>query len=269
MKSKIACCVFASFLFVSSVSAAQPYTVQQGDTLYQIGKRFGVTVEQLKEVNVLSSDALQINQKLNIPDAQATLKKTAYVTPERLNLRVEQNVNSPITGVLNQGQEVEVVESLSEWSKVKVGDKTGFVASEYLSSKPVEASRSLSLMLNRVKTLATSFVGTPYRWGGTTPQGFDCSGFTQYIFSEMGVNLPRVSSSQFEVGSKVTRDDLRVGDLLFFDTLKKGTISHVSIYLGNNKIVHSATKKVEVSDLDWYLANYKFFGAKRVLSAAE
>lgn len=271
MKKKIAGFIIASFLFVSSASAAEQYTVTSGDTLYEIASKFGVSVEQLKETNGLNSNVIQVNQKMTIPDrsqAPAQMKRLAYVDAEKLNLRAGGNQEAQVLAVLDHGQAVEVLETGNEWTKVKIGEQTGYVATDYLSNNLGESSRSMSLLLNRVKTLAGSLIGTPYRWGGTSPKGFDCSGFTKYVMGQMGIKLPRVSGDQFNVGKKVDRKDLRVGDLLFFDTFRKGQVSHVSIYMGNNKIVHSASRKVEVSDLEWYFNHYKYYGARRVLTAS-
>ena len=88
------------------------------------------------------------------------------------------------------------------------------------------------------------FFGTPYVFGGTTPKGFDCSGFTQYVFRKAGVSLPRTSAAQGKVGTKVSRSELRAGDLVMFP-------GHVGIYIGSGKFIHSPSpgKSVRIDDL--------------------
>lgn len=109
-------------------------------------------------------------------------------------------------------------------------------------------------------------VGTPYRWGGTTTAGFDCSGFILYIFDKFNLDLPRTSKTQAKVGTQVDQDDLRPGDLVFFNTDGIG-ISHAGIYIGNNQFAHSSSSRgVTISRLsDSYYKN-RYVTARRVVS---
>ncbi|MFC4778927.1 C40 family peptidase [Paenibacillus sp. GCM10023252] len=111
-------------------------------------------------------------------------------------------------------------------------------------------------------------LGTPYKYGGTTTKGFDCSGFTSYVFDKMGIDLPRSSKSQAGVGKKIAKSDLIAGDLVFFETGGNG-ISHVGIYVGDGKFAHSSSSKgVTISKLSesYYTNNY--VTARRVMNTA-
>jgi cell wall-associated NlpC family hydrolase len=107
--------------------------------------------------------------------------------------------------------------------------------------------------------------GTPYRDGGTDPRGFDCSGFTQYVFAKHGLALPRGTRDQFRQGSNVRPDDLEPGDLLFFTTTGPGA-SHVGIAVGIDQFVHapSSTGVVRVDRLSSGYWSQRFIGARRV-----
>lgn len=108
-------------------------------------------------------------------------------------------------------------------------------------------------------------IGVDYDYGGTTTGGFDCSGFTGYVFKKLGISLPRSSKEQFQRGKKVARDDLRAGDLVFFNTSGHG-VSHVGIYIGDGKFAHaSVTRGVTIDSLsaDYYVKRY--IGARRVM----
>jgi cell wall-associated NlpC family hydrolase len=114
------------------------------------------------------------------------------------------------------------------------------------------------------KTIS-DLMGTPYKWAGTTTKGFDCSGFTSYVMGEIGIDLPHSSKSQNNEGFWVSKDDLRAGDLVFFNTDGKG-ISHVGIYVGDGNFVHSATDKgVVQSALDDSYYKKRYVSARRVL----
>ncbi|MDQ0193799.1 cell wall-associated NlpC family hydrolase [Paenibacillus wynnii] len=109
-------------------------------------------------------------------------------------------------------------------------------------------------------------LGTPYLWGGTTSAGFDCSGFILYVLKKFDVdNLPRTSQSQAKVGTPVAKENLRSGDLVFFNTFGSG-ISHAGIYLGDNQFAHSSSSKgVRISKLSETYYKDSYVTARRVV----
>lgn len=127
-------------------------------------------------------------------------------------------------------------------------------------SNTVEAA---STTPKELTTTAYQYLGVPYKYGGTTTRGFDCSGFTQKVFKELGVSLKRTASQQYTQGSSVAKSKLQTGDLVFFNT--SGGISHVGIYVGNNKFVHAGVSQgVSVTSLSSSYWGPKYVGAKRV-----
>jgi cell wall-associated NlpC family hydrolase len=115
---------------------------------------------------------------------------------------------------------------------------------------------------------ALSLVGTPYKYGGNSPEkGLDCSGFVRHVYKESaGLELPRSARQISQDGSKITQDELRPGDLVFFNTLKK-PFSHVGIYAGDGKFVHSSSsrsKQVAISSLTERYWSQRYNGARRI-----
>jgi cell wall-associated NlpC family hydrolase len=140
---------------------------------------------------------------------------------------------------------------------------------------PTTADESAADLAKPVETTPITVVGTalslrgvPYRNGGSDLRGFDCSGFTQYVFAQHGVALPRETREQFQIGEKVELKDIRTGDLVFFRTVAKGP-SHVGIALNDDEFVHapSSTGVVRIEHLSLPYWSRRFIAGRRVAAA--
>ena len=127
--------------------------------------------------------------------------------------------------------------------------------------RTVLSRRAESVHGQMVVEIARKYVGTPYRWGGTSPSGFDCSGLVRYVYAQVGVSLPHNAAKQYRYGLPVSRDRLEPGDLVFFDRLR-----HNGIYVGRGRFIHARQtgKRVSIASLDddWYAEHW--FGARRL-----
>ncbi len=119
--------------------------------------------------------------------------------------------------------------------------------------------------VNAILATAKQYIGVRYQWGGSTPQtGFDCSGFTSYVFARNGITLPRMSRDQYTVGSPVSFSNLQPGDLVFFSFAKNGVVDHDGIYLGNGQFINaSSSKGVTIYTMGPYWQSI-FMGGRRV-----
>ena len=116
-----------------------------------------------------------------------------------------------------------------------------------------------------LRNYALQFEGTPYRFSGTTPSGFDCSGYIRYVYGHFGIDMPRTSAAQYGVGEPVSRGNLQPGDLVFFSNTYKAGISHTGIYVGNNRFISAKSAGVRVVSMDNSYWRSHYTGARRVI----
>lgn len=128
-----------------------------------------------------------------------------------------------------------------------------------------EVSRGTTSMARRLVSIAMQYIGTPYVFGGNSLYyGIDCSAYTQQIYAQIGVNLPRTADYQYEVGTPISRAELMPGDEVFFTTYTYGA-SHCGIYLGDSNFIHaSSTRGVTISSLNESYYNARYIGARRM-----
>lgn len=191
-----------------------------------------------------------------------------------VNFRSAASTSSTILGELKNGTAVTVISTSNGWSKVSYAGKTGYISADYLvtassgtaiSPSNTAASVSISAKRQSVLNYAAQFLGVPYVYGGSTPSGFDCSGFTSYVFKNTVGSIPRVAQAQYDATTRVSRDDLLPGDLVFFGS-STSSISHVGIYVGSNQFIHapSTGDVVKYSSLTGSYAT-RYQGAGRVI----
>ena len=229
----------------SAVSSRQDtYKVSKGDTLPKIAKKTGVKMADIRNLNSLKGNKVKPGQVLLLAAAE---KNTRPATADRLQL-----INKDL---LN---EQELTDTLAELTDLE-------------SDRPIDLAKSLEAnqAVSGIKKSAYSFLGARYRFGGSSRSALDCSSFTQQVFREQSVKLPRTAREQFYVGSEVMRGDLKKGDLVFFQTYARFP-SHVGIYLGNRKMIHASSRehRVVISSMDtpYYLSRY--LGARRMTNTA-
>jgi lipoprotein Spr len=173
--------------------------------------------------------------------------------------RTARSFSEIFDGPLSQPSSEQLVQTPSR--RATFASATEFAANQSSSNPTV----------NRLLARAEELIGTPYRSGGTTTRGFDCSGFVNYLFKEeAGINLPRSSRDLMRMAKqRVARADLEPGDILLFNRNGRGRVSHTGIYLGDNRFIHSSSHRsggVRIDSLDSRYWSKSYLDAKRVLN---
>ena len=187
-----------------------------------------------------------------------------------VNLRSDANTSSEVVTKLNANDRIILVSRSGDWDRVET-DKgvSGWVKNEFVADKNAVIKKVVPLG-QQVVAYSKKFLGVKYVWGGTSPKGFDCSGLMKYAYKQYGITLNRVAADQAKQGKKVTRDQLKAGDLVFFDTNGgHNYINHVGMYVGNGMFIHASSgsrsgKRVVVSSLGDSFYSKAFMTARRV-----
>lgn len=201
------------------------------------------------------------------PSTQTVSANTGtYSTAYNVNLRSGAGTNHKILTLAKKGTKVTYVNEKKVgkevWFQVKVNGKTGWALSTLLTKKSVASSNKNVALADDVVKRATGLTGIPYRFGGTTTKGFDCSGFIQYVFKKSGKSVSRDTLGQYAQSKKVSKP--QPGDLVFFQNTYRKGISHVGIYIGNNKFVHAGGKESQIVSLNNSYWKSKFHSFKRL-----
>ena len=220
------------------------------------------------QIGYMSADYITFKERENIDLGYGVVEDAS------VNLRDTPSADGALLATLTTGETAYIIGLNCGWYKVQYEGQTGYIRSDLLaltepprwnSQNYVGEAPVVETVGEQIVNYAYNFLGTPYVWGGTSTSGFDCSGFTQYVFKQMGYSIKRTAAQQLTCGYAVT--DLQLGDLVFFEnTYTTGAdASHVGIYVGNNEFIHAASGGVKVTSLsdDYYAARY--IGARRVI----
>jgi len=232
--------------------ATQVYVVKKGDTLQGIARKTGLSISDIKTLNRIQKSKLRAGQKLAL--AKSAPVSEARQPKQRKAAAAEADFSE------NDGEE----DLISD--ETPVMEKTAELEREVQYSENLVGKWRDPEERNLVVKVAKGFLGAPYRLGGSSVQGLDCSAFVRKIYEFFDVNLPRTAREQAKVGMKVAKGELTEGDLVFFNTRR--AFGHVGIYIGNNQFVHASSGKrdrhVRIDSLDKPYYNQRFIKAVRL-----
>lgn len=221
-------------------------------------------------IGYMSADYIEFKERENIELGYG------IVEDSMVNMRSKPSSDGELVAQLARGKKAYIIGFNCGWYKVEYNGKTGYIRSDLLalteapsanSRKSVGEAPVVITVGEQIVNYSKNFLGVPYVWGGTTPKGFDCSGFTQYVFKQMGYTIKRTAAQQLENGVSVKRSELKIGDLVFFENTynTSAAASHVGIYIGNNQFIHAGGDSVKITDMDMEYYSSRYVGARRIV----
>ena len=248
------------------------------------------------ETNQEQEKEPEVTDKKEETTTVKSISKTGYVSADGLIVRKEASTSSDEMDSLAKNDKVEIIGQVDGWYQIKLNGKTGYVSAKYISDtkitettsrsgssikeekvtpmeveeKTEETTSSTTSNSNKgtsVVEYAKSYLGCKYVSGGSSPTtGFDCSGFTSYVYKNFGVSLSRSSKGQINDGVAVSRSDLQPGDIVVFNNSGNTSIGHVGIYIGGDNFIHAAnpSQGVTITSLSSSYYSKRYVGARRV-----
>lgn len=214
------------------------------------------------ESGYMSADYLSFSETMD-------LTAQGWVDGSDVRMRAEAGTDSEIVRVTTYGESVEIRGVDGEWYKVSAGGKTGYIRGDYVSFTEPDPSQAPAAgsIGEQIVAFAEQFLGTPYVWAGSSPSGFDCSGFVSYVFKNFGYTVNRTAASMYTNGVAVDKSELQIGDAVFFASSSE-SIGHVGIYIGDGEFIHSSSGcgYVTISGLDESYYSRMYVGARRIAS---
>jgi peptidoglycan endopeptidase LytE len=233
----------------SPSSSMSHYTVKKGDSLYTVAKKTGLKVHDICRWNHVQARSLRIGQRLVLSKPWVVIQAARVVADAEEDTDVSNK----------QDEEGDDLDSFDEddadWTQFELDNQEKAALLGKWNS-PDERRLFVRVVMG--------FLGAPYRFGGSSVQGLDCSAFVKKIYQFFDVDLPRTAFEQARVGQKVDRESLEEGDLVFFNTWR--TYGHVGIYIGNNEFIHASSRDrhVKVESLNSPYYDKRFIKAVRL-----
>ena len=223
-------------------SGPRSHTVVRGETLARIATRYGVDADEIVRLNNLDGSKVAAGQRLVIEPCDPYAVAGSAPPP----------LHGPDPASLESGG-----------MSTADGEPATRPAS---SGNRDDVPAPSAVMSQRVTNLARTMLNVPYRFGGSSLRGIDCSAYVQRVFELMDVQIPRTAREQYAVGARINRDDIQVGDLVFFRTYASYP-SHVGIYLGENLFIHASSMvhRVAIDRMDLPYYRKRFIGARRLV----
>ena len=284
--------------FIPSITSRVIVTIEKEKSItinYELNNWFNISYEG--KVYWVRRANIEIEEEKTSSDSQETTEtKKGYIdVSSSANVRESASTSAKIVTTLLRNAEVTIIGEEGDFYRIEYKDITGYVSKSLVSDTEVAvtsrsnsgerkpatttetqtaettyvtpASEVSGVGGEKIANFAKQYIGYSYTYGGTTPSGgFDCSGFAQYVCGQCGYSIGRTCSNQLNDGYEVSRDELQVGDLIFFNNTGNGSVGHVGIYIGGGSIVHAANSRrgVTTDTIESGYYNNYYMTARRI-----